>query len=299
MRFPVVLLLILLAAIPAHGDETDPFNEWPEAQKLLVRQDWGGALKLLFPLAVLDHAPAQAALARLYEAGQGVPLNECYATLWADKAARRGDGWAQMKLARAYEIGLGLWRDPALAYRWARTAALKGELGAEKMARDLEARLGPQPQLPAGWASGQPPAEIMMIPDRHHDDLEMMGYYEKAGLRGCRNRPPAPERDIPDPEKRFEAGEAAVQAERYNEVVDLLLPMAVSGRVEAMAYVSRVYVRRRHECRGAIWTDKAARRARKTLCGSSEHCFSAGPGSKRTTSKPIDGFILRPFSVTK
>lgn len=50
-------------------------------------------------------AEAQYLLGAMYFDGQGVEQDRCLATLWFDKAARRGHGQAQFRMGEAYIWG--------------------------------------------------------------------------------------------------------------------------------------------------------------------------------------------------
>jgi TPR repeat protein len=172
----------LAALEQAFASTNSPANATALAQALLARSasnDLSRAVGLLETAASGGYAPAQNDLGMLYEAGQGVPLDEAKALGWFQKAAQqglsdaqyslalmlasgRGTGkdkpgsvhWlrraaeqglpiAQFNLAQRYEAGQGTEPDPVEAYRWFQIAAGQGLAEASQSCRALESQLTP------------------------------------------------------------------------------------------------------------------------------------------------------------
>lgn len=75
-------------------------------------------------------APAQFALGRAYETGNGLPRRPDQAAIWYRKAAEQGNEKAQNSLAVLYWLGDGVEKDKAEAVRWYRKAARQGNANA-------------------------------------------------------------------------------------------------------------------------------------------------------------------------
>jgi TPR repeat protein len=71
-------------------------------------------------------APAQFALGRAYEFGNGLQRRSDQAAIWYRKAAEQGNEKAQNSLAVLYWLGDGVEKDKAEAVRWYRKAARQG-----------------------------------------------------------------------------------------------------------------------------------------------------------------------------
>jgi TPR repeat protein/transglutaminase-like putative cysteine protease len=77
--------------------------------------------------AELEHAQAQAALARMYFEGWGVAVDDTQALFWASQASDHGDTDGKFQLAKLYELGRGVSsKDPARAAKFMRAAAEAG-----------------------------------------------------------------------------------------------------------------------------------------------------------------------------
>lgn len=81
--------------------------------------------------AVLQHTPAQLALARLYENGRGVRQDYSEALRWYRAAAEQGDAAAQTAVGFFYYGGRSVPRHLEEAMRWYRRAAAQGHASAQ------------------------------------------------------------------------------------------------------------------------------------------------------------------------
>ena len=81
--------------------------------------------------AEAGYAPAQYRLAKLYENGEGVPIDLMLARQWTERAASGGDQRAMHDLGVFYARGEGATRDDAAAFRWFRQAAEYGVLDSQ------------------------------------------------------------------------------------------------------------------------------------------------------------------------
>ncbi len=131
------ILAASFLAIPMGGhaalrDGPPPIAKNAPADVAKARAAWRAsngkeAVRLLFPLAVAGDPHAQAELGLLYHIGAGVEINHCVATIWFDKAARKGHAFAQYRLGLAYGVGHGVREDFVLMYLWL-TAAMNNGL---------------------------------------------------------------------------------------------------------------------------------------------------------------------------
>src|SRR6516225_762874 len=116
----------------------------------------------LRPLADQGDADAQARLAAMFIAGQGVPQDYAEAAKWFRKAADQGSAIAQFGVAAMYIAGRGVPQDHAEAVRWLRKAADQGDTIAQCL-------------LGHAYATGQG------VPQ---DDVDAMKWPQKAADRG-------------------------------------------------------------------------------------------------------------------
>jgi TPR repeat protein len=72
-------------------------------------------------------ASAQAALARAYHEGNGVPQNDALAVKWFRRAADQGDAAAEYNLGIMYRVGEGVAMDKEEAIRWYKRSAKHGD----------------------------------------------------------------------------------------------------------------------------------------------------------------------------
>lgn len=109
--------ILLAGAAPDAGDEV---------QRALDRGDGAEALRLLLPRAEAGDTDAQIALARLYEAGQGVPQDQAAAFRWFMRAGQAGAPEAALTVATMLDSGRGTARDAGAAALWFGRAAARG-----------------------------------------------------------------------------------------------------------------------------------------------------------------------------
>jgi len=119
----IFVSLILLSSFAA-AVVAGPLEDAAAAMK---RREYGTALQLLRPLADQGDAEAQARLAAMLIAGQGVPQDYTEAAKWFRKAADQGSAIAQFGVAAMYIAGRGVPQDHAEAVRWLRRAADHGD----------------------------------------------------------------------------------------------------------------------------------------------------------------------------
>lgn len=158
----------------------------------LENKEFLAAYNILIPMALQGDAEAQYQIGWMYDYGQGVPKNICIGTLWHDKAARIGHMRAQRALAFAYHGGDGLPRNAELAYRWLLSAIRNGlehnrDILIEVMSYDLSPWLKQRIENTMDdWrAADQPPADVVVIPDRvGGKDLSNRRYYD-FGFGNC------------------------------------------------------------------------------------------------------------------
>jgi uncharacterized protein len=133
-----------------------------DATAAMDRRDYATALRLLRPLADQGDADAQARLAAMFIAGQGVPQDYAEAAKWFRKATDQGSDMAQLGVAAMYIAGRGVPQDHTEAVRWLRRAADQGDTIAQCL-------------LGHAYATGQG------VP---HDDVDAVKWPRKAADQG-------------------------------------------------------------------------------------------------------------------
>ncbi len=98
-----------------------------DGQSAFDNDDYATAMKLLRPLAEGGDAIAQFYLARMFDEGWGVPVNDVEAVKWYRRAADQGDADAQNILGVMYRDGEGVAKSDAEAVKWFRLAAEQGQ----------------------------------------------------------------------------------------------------------------------------------------------------------------------------
>ncbi len=120
MKLLAFALLVLLLAMPAHGQDYDA------GLAAYERGDYAAALKEWKPLAEQGGAAAQYDLGLMYANGQGVPRDYVQAVKWYRRAAEHGHAAAQNNLGFMYDKGWGVPRDYVQAHKWFKLAAAQG-----------------------------------------------------------------------------------------------------------------------------------------------------------------------------
>ncbi len=125
MRIVLLICLLLLSVSPAGA------STYEQALSHLENKRFTEAIPLLLPLAYAGNARAQSDLAYIYYHGYGLDRRDrCYAAIWADKAARKGDPKAMTLLGAIYSIGAGVRMNKELALLWVRAGAKAGDAAA-------------------------------------------------------------------------------------------------------------------------------------------------------------------------
>jgi len=81
----------------------------------MVKRDYVTALRELRPAAERGDAEAQYRLGRMYEFGQGVPVDKAQAMTWFRKSVAQGNASAQLELGVIYATGDGVAQDDVQA----------------------------------------------------------------------------------------------------------------------------------------------------------------------------------------
>jgi len=97
----------------------------------MVKRDYVTALRELRPAAERGDAEAQYRLGRMYEFGQGVPVDKAQAMTWFRKSVAQGNASAQLELGVIYATGDGVAQDDVQAVAWFRKAAMQGDATAQ------------------------------------------------------------------------------------------------------------------------------------------------------------------------
>ena len=127
---------------------------YSKALKLLVEEDYTGALPLLREAAEKGHAGAQYNLGSLYYLGNGVAKSVEEAVKWIRKAAEAGDPGAQWHLGHFYQTGEVVNKNLEEARRWYQKSADQGDVLGIKFLKEIEAKLQAKKTCPiCGYVS--------------------------------------------------------------------------------------------------------------------------------------------------
>lgn len=196
---PVAWTLVVLVSILAALFACRAFaGALDDANAAYDRKDYRSALKSYRAAAEHGDAAAQNALGRMYEAGQGVPLDYPEALKWYRKAADQGYADAQANLGSLYEQGKGAPQDDGEAAKWYRKAAEQNNFIAENSlgalyARghgvsrdDAEAARWYRKAAEQGFAPAQNNLGAMYAKGQGlpQDDAEAATWYRRAVLQG-------------------------------------------------------------------------------------------------------------------
>src|SRR5260370_28730225 len=106
-----MLLALFLAVLPAHFIVAAQTVQ--DGLEALNKKDYQTALQIWRPLAERGDVQAQYNLARMYDEGLGIPMDDVEAVNWYRKAAEQGLVQAQGRLGVMYRRGRGLPEDEA------------------------------------------------------------------------------------------------------------------------------------------------------------------------------------------
>jgi TPR repeat protein len=110
---------------------------------------------------------------RCHENGWGVPANTALAAVWYDKAASRGDAWAQYNLGHLLLDGNGVAQDHAVAFGWYTRAASQGHARAMNLVAVCHER---------GWGTPQDAAQAAAWYQRSAEAGYFRGEFNYATL---------------------------------------------------------------------------------------------------------------------
>jgi uncharacterized protein len=126
-----LLRSLTLCATAAVLVPASAFGEYADAEKAYSKGDFVAAYHEYLALAQAGDARAQATVACMIQAGEGVSADPTRALPWLTKAAEKGVQPAQYSLGLAYEKGLGTRQDFAKALIWYGKAAERGDAKAQ------------------------------------------------------------------------------------------------------------------------------------------------------------------------
>ncbi len=142
-----LLLIACLVALPvAPAVSEDDFMAGLAAYDA---GDYRTAFEEWRALAEAGGAEAQTALAGLYSAGEGTPVDATAAVRWYRRAAEQGDAVARQNLGDLYEQGRGVARDLVSAYVWLSLAAEQGRSWSARRRDEIAAQLTPEQRAQA------------------------------------------------------------------------------------------------------------------------------------------------------
>ncbi len=103
LKLRTILLLACVASLafsPADAASKKKSNRGPSVNALLIKRQYGAAIKLLNARAIAGDAGAQFKLGSMYRTGLGVPMDKDLATQWLSKASKSGNASATAILKR-------------------------------------------------------------------------------------------------------------------------------------------------------------------------------------------------------
>ena len=103
--------------------------------------DYETAFEAWIALARNNDTDAQVAIAGMYRAGEGRPVDLAGAARWYRRAADLNDATAQLNLGEMYMLGLGVPRDTARAHLWLTLAARQDRTWARDRRDELAQRM--------------------------------------------------------------------------------------------------------------------------------------------------------------
>lgn len=124
MRWHVLLAVAALIVSPVRADFSDGLEAYDAGR-------YADALTAWRELAAQGHLDSMVAIAGLYAAGTGVPLDYREAARWYRRAADCGHAIAQLNLGDFYSRGRGVDQDPVLAAVYLSRAAAQGNAWAK------------------------------------------------------------------------------------------------------------------------------------------------------------------------
>ncbi|MDX8400852.1 MAG: tetratricopeptide repeat protein [Gallionellaceae bacterium] len=113
-------------------------------QGLGVKLDYPKAASLYLKAAEQGLAPAQFSMGNMYDTGQGVTQDYKQALFWHGNAAERGNAQSQNKLGLMYSQGKGVARNKVIAHMWFNIAGATGLYEGRKNREEAEKRLTPE-----------------------------------------------------------------------------------------------------------------------------------------------------------
>jgi hypothetical protein len=102
-----------------------------EGYAALMKKDYVTAANEYRPLAERGDAEAQYRIGRMYEFGNGYPMDKAQGIAWVRKAAAQGHADAEQELGVVYATGDGVPQDDVQAAAWFRKAADHGDATAQ------------------------------------------------------------------------------------------------------------------------------------------------------------------------
>lgn len=133
-RITLSMVTVLMIAGAARADFAAGAEAYDGGDYATAFREWG-------TLARKGDTKAMVAVAEMYRAGAGRPIDAATAFRWYRRAARAGNPVAGMNLAEMYLKGWGTAPDRIAAYVWFTRAADQGKGWAREQRDNLEQRL--------------------------------------------------------------------------------------------------------------------------------------------------------------
>ena len=125
------VVIVISTPLASSADELRSTTIFQQAKSALENKRYAAAADGFTQLAEHAHPSAMFYLARMYEQGWGMPLNQQQAFYCYQQAAQRGHSAARLQLGHAYKYGRGTVPSEEQAVFWWQKAAAQGEAEAQ------------------------------------------------------------------------------------------------------------------------------------------------------------------------
>ena len=149
MRFSSLVAALVWLAVPGPLTGAPAQADFMQGLAAYDSGDYRTAFEEWRVLAEAGDAEAQTALAGLYSAGEGTPVDATAAVRWYRRAAEQGDAVARQNLGDLYERGRGVARDLVSAFVWLSLAAEQGRRWSARRRDQLSPQLSPEQRAEA------------------------------------------------------------------------------------------------------------------------------------------------------
>ncbi|MEW5995122.1 MAG: tetratricopeptide repeat protein [Candidatus Zixiibacteriota bacterium] len=265
-----------------------------EAWQAHAKGDYARAWTLSIPPALDGEAGAQHLIGTMLFEGQGTEQDRCLATLWFDKAARRGHVDAQYRLGMAYAWGYGVSRNDHDASVWLTAAAHAGHQIAANHLPRIVGRIPPlrrtseeerlrELRYPSAAEGDYYPIPISLL----DNDKSIARNWFSPCSGPLPDKPPPLRNEEMEGVPSLKPGLELFREGDYFPAFDDLLAGALSSKDEAIDILTMLTATGRvgpaDQCRGVLWAQHGKRIPRPTAILA--HAYATGWGLKKDPAK--------------